>query len=101
MKIAIASEGKTLSDKMDNRFGRCSYFAIYDTEKKQTEFFSNPGKDAQGGAGSAAARFIAEKEVDKVVATEIGGKALPVLESLKIEIIYRSNISIKEIIDSL
>ncbi len=100
MKIAIASEGNSLNAKMDSRFGRCAYFAIYDTETKETEFFQNPGKDAAGAAGSTAAGFIAEKGVSKIVASEIGGKALPVLESLQIDIIYKENMTIHEIIKS-
>ncbi len=101
MKIAIASEGNSLNSKMDSRFGRCAYFAIYDTETKSTDFLSNPGKDASGGAGSAAARFIAENGVEKIVASEIGNKAMPALEKLNIEIHYAEGKIISEIIANL
>ncbi len=73
MKIAITSEGNTLNSQIDSRFGRCSYFAIYDTETKATEFVLNPGKEASG-------------------------KTLPLLESLHIEMISETNKTISEII---
>ncbi len=38
MKIAIVSEEKGLGARMDSRFGRCAYFAIYDGESNTTEF---------------------------------------------------------------
>lgn len=46
MKIAIVSEKESLDARIDSRFGRCAYFAIYDTDSKTTEFFSNPAKDS-------------------------------------------------------
>ena len=50
MKIAITSSGNTLKSNLDKRFGRCSFFAIYDTETKDVEFISNPNKEAEEGA---------------------------------------------------
>ena len=38
MKIAIVSEKESLDARMDSRFGRCSYFAIYDTDSKVADF---------------------------------------------------------------
>ncbi len=32
MKIAITSEGNSLNSLIDPRFGRCAFFAIYDTD---------------------------------------------------------------------
>lgn len=101
MKIAITSEGNTLEAQIDSRFGRCSYFAIYDTETKQTEFLENPGKDASGGAGPAAVQFVAKQGVSRVVAGEFGGKILPLFQSLNIEMVNESDKSIEQIISKL
>ncbi|MBP7496265.1 MAG: NifB/NifX family molybdenum-iron cluster-binding protein [Bacteroidales bacterium] len=87
MKIAITSTGNGLKSKLDPRFGRCSYFAIYDTETKETEFFKNPNKEAMEGAGPATVQFIAEKGIKKIIGAEFGIKAKPLLDSLKIQII--------------
>ena len=34
MKIAITSTGDSQDSKLDERFGRCSFFVVYDTESK-------------------------------------------------------------------
>ena len=101
MKIAITSEGNTLNAQIDSRFGRCSYFAIYDTETKQTEFLENPAKEASGGAGPAAVQFVAKQGVRKIVAGEFGGKTVPLFQSLNIEMINESGKTIEQIISEL
>jgi len=101
MKIAITPEGNTLEAPIDSRFGRCSYFAIYDTETKQTEFVINPGKEASGGAGPAAVQFVAQLGVSKIIAGEFGGKTHPLLNSLNIEMINESGKTIGHIISEL
>ena len=49
MKIAITSQGDQLDSVIDQRFGRCSYFVIYDTESKTTQFIQNPNKIIEEG----------------------------------------------------
>lgn len=86
MKVAITATGNSLNAKLDSRFGRCSHFAIYDTEKKIVEaFLSNPNKESEGGAGPASAQFAASQGVDKVVSGEFGGKVKSIFQSLNIE----------------
>ncbi len=83
MKIAITSTGDTLNSTIDSRFGRCAFFAIYDTETKSTEFILNPSKEAQEGAGPAAVQFVAAHKVSKIVSGEFGMKIKSLLDSLK------------------
>jgi len=87
MKIAITSTGDTLESTIDSRFGRCAFFAVYDTELKSTEFVLNPGKEAQEGAGPAAVQFVAALKISKIISVEFGMKIKPLLESLHIEMI--------------
>lgn len=84
-----------------SRFGRCAYFAIYDTVTKSTGFIFNPGKEAQEGAGPATVQFIAVHKVSKIVSGEFGTKIKPLLESLNIEMITHKNSAnkISELID--
>lgn len=98
MKIAITSEGNNLESRLDGRFGRCAFLAIYDTDTKSTDFFENPAKDASDGAGPKAVEFIASKGVKKVVAGEFGGKAKAILERLNIEVQQEKDKTISEII---
>ena len=82
---------------MDSRFGRCSYFAIYDTDRK-TQIFPKSGKRIFRGAGPEAVKFIASKGVKRVVAPEFGKKAEAILEKLQIEMVNRKDKTISEII---
>jgi predicted Fe-Mo cluster-binding NifX family protein len=87
MKIAITSTGATPDAMLDHRFGRCSYFVIYDTETRSTEYLPNPAKDAEEGAGPMAVQLVASRGVQKIVSGEFGMKIKPLLDSLKIQMI--------------
>lgn len=87
MKVAITSTGNNLEASIDPRFGRCSYFVIYDTETKGIEFLPNANRNAQEGAGPASVQIVAGKEVEKIVSGEFGAKIKPILDSLKIQMI--------------
>ena len=79
MKIAIVSEKESLDARMDSRFGRCSYFAIYDTDSK-VAIFSQIRQRIFRGRRSGSCKFIASQGVKRVVAPEFGKKAEAMLE---------------------
>ena len=54
MKICITANGEGLDSEVDPRFGRCSYFVIYDPETRSVESISNSSAVASGGAGIKA-----------------------------------------------
>ena len=95
MKIAITSTGDTVDSTIDSRFGRCTFFAIHNTDTKSTEFFLNPSKEAQEGAGPAAVQFVAAHKVNKIVSGEFGMKIKSLLESLNIEMITNKDSATK------
>lgn len=103
MKVAITSTGNTLECKLDQRFGRCAFFVIYDTETKGMEYIPNPNIDAQEGAGPASVQLVASRGVEKIVSGEFGIKIKSLLDSLKIQmIIYKEpETKIKNIIEML
>lgn len=87
MKIAITSTGNSLESSLDQRFGRCAWFVIYDTETKGIEFIPNPNKEALEGAGPASAQIVASRNVQKIVSGEFGAKIKSLLDSLNIQMI--------------
>ncbi|MCW0484328.1 NifB/NifX family molybdenum-iron cluster-binding protein [Gaoshiqia sediminis] len=87
MKIAITASENKPEAKLDSRFGRCAYFAIYDTENGSTEFIQNPNKESVEGAGPASVQLIASKGVKQIISGEFGGKVKSILESLQIQMI--------------
>lgn len=87
MKIAITSTGNSPDATLDSRFGRCSYFVVYDTESQSTEFIPNPNKENVEGAGPASVQLIASRGVKKVVSGEFGAKVKSLFDSLKIQLV--------------
>ena len=103
MKVAITSTGNTLESTLDQRFGRCTCFVIYNTETKGIEFIPNPDRDAQEGAGPASVQIVASRGVGKVISGEFGFKIKSLFDSLKIQMIVlkEPEKKISEIIDML
>jgi predicted Fe-Mo cluster-binding NifX family protein len=103
MKIAITAKGNSKYDKLDNRFGRCNYFVIYDIVSGSMEFIPNQHKDNIDGAGSAAVKFIASRGVKKVISGEFGAKVKSTFDQLQIQLIilHDPEIKIFEIISLL
>ncbi len=103
MKIAITSTGNTLDSKLDQRFGRCSFFLIYDRETKGIEFIPNPHKDTQEDAGPASVKLVATRGVEKIISGEFGIKIKSLLDSLKVQmiIIKDTEMRVEKIIEML
>jgi predicted Fe-Mo cluster-binding NifX family protein len=103
MKVAITSTGNSPDANLDSRFGRCSYFVVYDTESHSTEFIPNPNRESLEGAGPASVQLVASRGVRKVVSGEFGAKVKSIFDSLQIQLIVLDDPQkkIHEIIDLL
>lgn len=83
MKIGIPTDdGKTVG----RVFGRAKSFAVYDSEQKSLSILPNEGMNAEHGAGTGAASFLANLGVKAVAAPEVGPKAAAALNSAGIQI---------------
>jgi predicted Fe-Mo cluster-binding NifX family protein len=103
MKVAITSTGISLESTIDLRFGRCSYFIIYDTDSKSIEIIPNPNKDIEENAGQTSVQLVVSRNAKKIISGEFGLKIKPLLDSLKIQMIVLKNPNkkIKDIIEML
>ncbi|OFX73071.1 MAG: hypothetical protein A2X12_09890 [Bacteroidetes bacterium GWE2_29_8] len=103
MKVAITSTGSSLESVLDSRFGRCSYFVIYDTIDKNVEFVINPNKNALEGAGPASVQLIASNNVNEIISFDFGAKIKSLLTSLNIKMTIEKDQTktVKEIIETL
>jgi predicted Fe-Mo cluster-binding NifX family protein len=103
MKIVITSTGNTLVSILDERFGRCSYFVLYDNKTGGIEFLPNPNRDIDEGAGEASVKLMSERKVEKIISGEFGVKIKPLLDSLQIQMIMlkNTNNTIQDIINLL
>jgi predicted Fe-Mo cluster-binding NifX family protein len=100
MKIAVSATGGSLSAQVDQRFGRCAYFVIVDSETMKITAFSNPASQVTGGAGPAAAREINKYKVEVLLTGDVGGNAQKALEVAGIRIITGISGTVKEAVEN-
>lgn len=87
MKICVTSCNSEPNSAIDQRFGRCAYFCIYDTDTDTCESFANEFCNSPHGAGTGAAQKIINKGVSVVITGVIGPKAMEVLQAAQIKTI--------------
>lgn len=78
MKIAVASDGKNVSE----HFGYCQGFRLYMQEEDEGGFIENPGHRP-----GVLPRLLAEHGVDVVIAGGMGQKAKALFETQGIKVI--------------
>jgi predicted Fe-Mo cluster-binding NifX family protein len=86
MKICITASGKGLDSEVDPRFGRCSYFVIYDPDTGYVESIPNAGAAASGGAGIKAAETIANAGVNVLLTGNVGPNAFSIFSEVGIKV---------------
>lgn len=99
MKVAFSATGKNKDSILDQRFGRCDYFQIYDTETKELKVIDNEGQSASGGAGIAASNQIVNEKVDAVVTGSLGPNAFDIINESEIRMYKCDSISIEAAIE--
>lgn len=87
MKIAITASSQTITAQFDERFGRCPYFIIIDTDTRDWEAHPNPAVDELGGAGTLAAQFISNLSVGAVISGKFGPKAASALQAAGVQLL--------------
>jgi predicted Fe-Mo cluster-binding NifX family protein len=93
MKIAISSDGKSLTSNIDQMFGRCKYFAIIEIDEKMSknvEFVENKGAVQGHGAGTEAGQQLGNLGVEIVITGSLGPNAANVLKELGIKSLHAS-----------
>ncbi len=87
MKIAISAKGESLNSETDQRFGRCEYYIILDSDTETIiKTAKNENIDASGGAGTKTAQNVIREGAEIVITGNIGPNAYNVLDSAKIKI---------------
>ena len=79
MKIAIASEGKDLNSEISSKGGRAPFYLIFEN-KKLIEVVKNVFAVGGGGAGFSVAHMLADKKVNLVIASKVGGNMIGALK---------------------
>ena len=99
MKIALSTNSASLEGKVDQRFGRCAYFIIYDVDNDNFEALPNPGAQASGGAGVQAAQLVANSGATVIISGgHFGPSAHSALEAGGVEMLSSGTIPLKDAI---
>ena len=79
-KIAVSSEGPSLDDMVDTRFGRAAGFVVVDMETLETSYLDNGQSQAMAhGAGIQSAESIANAGAGVLLTGIVGPKAFEAL----------------------
>ena len=62
MKVAMSVEQDSDNARVDERFGRCRYFAVVDADMKSVTFLADDASEGSG-AGVKAARILLKQRV--------------------------------------
>jgi len=81
MKIAFATDGNNLRDKVALHFGRAKNFLIYDTEKETFEVFENLELKGKG----LPPDFLKSQNIDIVIVFSLGPMAFEKFKNYKIK----------------
>ena len=87
MKLVVCAKGEGLNAEVDQRFGRCPFFVVVDTEKSEViESISNEIAQAAGGAGPQAAQLLAGRNIEAVVLGNVGPNAVEALKAARVKV---------------
>jgi predicted Fe-Mo cluster-binding NifX family protein len=87
MKIAVTSQGDSLDDPLDPRFGRALRFLVFDTETSDLQVVDNaPNLNTAQGAGIQAAESLSRLGVETLITGHCGPKAFRVLSAAGIKV---------------
>lgn len=85
MRVAIPAAGSGADARFEQRFARCRFYAVGDSESGNMETVVNDAADAQG-AGIKAARTMSRLGVEAVIVDDIGPKAFDALRATGIRL---------------
>jgi len=95
MKIAIASENKTVDSQVSEAGARAPFFLIFENGEL-VKTIKNPFRIGGGGAGFAVAELLADEKIELIIAGKFGGNMTGALENKKIQYSEVSGISAAE-----
>ena len=103
MKIAVSTSEGGLKDNICPVFGRCPNFTVITTKGEgieKTEIMPNPGGQAGGGAGVAAAQAVIDAGAEAVITGNCGPNALNVLLQAGVKV-YSSTGTVEDAVKEL
>lgn len=102
MKVAVTSQGPTLTSEVDPRFGRAKSFVVVDTATGESATPDNAENlNALQGAGIQAAQNIVSLVVEAVVTGNVGPKAFMTLQAGSVKTYIGAAGSVSDAVEQL
>lgn len=100
-RIAVTSEGPTLDDAVDPRFGRAAGFIVVDPDTLDFAYVGNGQSQARAqGAGIQAAETVAREGVRAVLTGFVGPKAFQALAAVGIQVAQNlENMTVRQAVE--
>jgi predicted Fe-Mo cluster-binding NifX family protein len=80
MIIAVSSTDGDHKSEFNPRFGRASFFVLYDTDSNIWKKVQNPARNARGGSGVQVVQVLAEQDVGVVISGRYGPNAITAIQ---------------------
>ena len=100
MKIAITSQEKSIRSILNERFGKCIYFVVFDTLSGNTEMLESKITDPSKCTGMNTCQLMADNYIDVVISGHFGKQTSSVLKSLNIKMFTSIKAEIKDVIEN-
>ncbi|MFN2356215.1 MAG: NifB/NifX family molybdenum-iron cluster-binding protein [Desulfotignum sp.] len=100
MKIAVSTSGQDLDARIDQRFGRCEYFLLVDTDTMDAQAYPNENGAKSSGAGIQAASFVISKGARAVLTGNCGPKAMDVFLAENISVYTGQAGSVRQAVEA-
>jgi predicted Fe-Mo cluster-binding NifX family protein len=102
MRVGVSASGRDLNARVDDRFGRCSWFLVVDTDSLEFNVHENRHAEEAMGAGVAAAKDLIDERVEAVISGQVGPKAYEILKAVGIDIfVVSGGITVKDALERL
>ena len=100
MKVAISAEGKNGKANVDERFGRCPYFVIVDTDEMENKAIENEHAKESHGVAPQVVQMLSGMDVEAVITGNVGPNGYQTLESADIKA-YKGSGKISDAVEQL
>lgn len=100
MILFLSSQGPTLNDRFNTKFGRTPWFIRYDSDSGQWAALENTAPSQAHGAGVAAAQFLIDQGAEAAISGHFGPNAHQALSAAKITLLVQpdDSLTVQEVI---
>ena len=84
--LAVAAVGNSTASLLEERFGRCTYFWLWNPDTDEYRLLEKPHAEEAPGSGTGSAQALIEAGVSSLIVNHIGPKAFMMLQRANIAV---------------